>query len=220
MDVAGAAEGDHRARWASRSSSRAATTRPTARSGTSFRGPGMDEGLEILAKVKRELGVPVLTDVHSEDEIAAVAAVVDVLQTPAFLCRQTDFIRAVAQSRQAGEHQEGPVPRAARHEERDRQGARRGAREGPARRQLHGLRARRQLRLQQPGVATCARWRSCARPARRWCSTPRTRCSCPAARAPASGGQREIRAGAGARGGGRRRGRPVHGNPSRPGQGA
>jgi 2-dehydro-3-deoxyphosphooctonate aldolase (KDO 8-P synthase) len=67
-------------------------------SGTSFRGPGMDKGLEILAKVKRELAVPVLTDVHREEEIAAAATVVDVLQTPAFLCRQTDFIRAVAQS--------------------------------------------------------------------------------------------------------------------------
>ena len=67
-------------------------------SGTSFRGPGMAKGLEILAKVKRELGVPVLTDVHSEADIATVAAVVDVLQTPAFLCRQTDFIHAVAQS--------------------------------------------------------------------------------------------------------------------------
>ena len=67
-------------------------------SGTSFRGPGMDKGLEILAKVKRELGLPILTDVHSEAHIAAVAAVVDVLQTPAFLCRQTDFIHAVAQS--------------------------------------------------------------------------------------------------------------------------
>jgi 2-dehydro-3-deoxyphosphooctonate aldolase (KDO 8-P synthase) len=67
-------------------------------SGTSFRGPGMDRGLEILAKVKRELKLPVLTDVHSEAEVSAVAAVVDVLQTPAFLCRQTDFIRAVAQS--------------------------------------------------------------------------------------------------------------------------
>ena len=67
-------------------------------SGTSFRGPGMDKGLEILAKVKRELAVPVLTDVHREEEIAAAAKVVDVLQTPAFLCRQTDFIRAVAQS--------------------------------------------------------------------------------------------------------------------------
>ncbi len=67
-------------------------------SGTSFRGPGMERGLEILAKVKRELNVPVLTDVHDESQIADVAAVVDVLQTPAFLCRQTDFIRAVAQS--------------------------------------------------------------------------------------------------------------------------
>ncbi len=67
-------------------------------SGTSFRGPGMEKGLEILAKVKRELNLPILTDVHSETEIAAVAAVVDVLQTPAFLCRQTDFIHAVAQS--------------------------------------------------------------------------------------------------------------------------
>ncbi|MEO8299155.1 MAG: 3-deoxy-8-phosphooctulonate synthase [Burkholderiales bacterium] len=67
-------------------------------SGGSFRGPGMDKGLEILAKVKRTLGLPILTDVHSEAEIPAVAAVVDVLQTPAFLCRQTDFIRAVAQS--------------------------------------------------------------------------------------------------------------------------
>jgi len=67
-------------------------------SGTSFRGPGMERGLEILAKVKRELGVPVLTDVHSEDEVPVVAGVVDVLQTPAFLCRQTDFIRAVARS--------------------------------------------------------------------------------------------------------------------------
>ncbi|HEX5354882.1 MAG TPA: 3-deoxy-8-phosphooctulonate synthase [Aquabacterium sp.] len=66
-------------------------------SGTSFRGPGMEKGLEILAKVKRELNVPILTDVHTEAEIPMVAAVVDVLQTPAFLCRQTDFIHAVAQ---------------------------------------------------------------------------------------------------------------------------
>lgn len=65
-------------------------------SGGSPRGPGLLRGLEILADVKREIGVPVLTDVHSADEVAAVAAVVDVLQTPAFLCRQTDFIEAVA----------------------------------------------------------------------------------------------------------------------------
>ena len=67
-------------------------------SGTSFRGPGMDAGLEILSQVKRQLGVPVLTDVHSEAEIPTVAAIVDVLQTPAFLSRQTDFIHAVARS--------------------------------------------------------------------------------------------------------------------------
>ena len=67
-------------------------------SGTSFRGPGMERGLQILAEVKRQIGVPVLTDVHTQDEIPAVASVVDVLQTPAFLCRQTDFIQAVARS--------------------------------------------------------------------------------------------------------------------------
>jgi 2-dehydro-3-deoxyphosphooctonate aldolase (KDO 8-P synthase) len=67
-------------------------------SGTSFRGLGMERGLEILASVRAQLGVPILTDVHAESEIAAVAAVVDVLQTPAFLCRQTDFIHAVARS--------------------------------------------------------------------------------------------------------------------------
>ncbi|MCA3158511.1 MAG: 3-deoxy-8-phosphooctulonate synthase [Burkholderiales bacterium] len=67
-------------------------------SGKSFRGLGLDQGLKILAEVKRQMGVPVLTDVHEVDEISSVASVVDVLQTPAFLCRQTDFIRAVAQS--------------------------------------------------------------------------------------------------------------------------
>jgi 2-dehydro-3-deoxyphosphooctonate aldolase (KDO 8-P synthase) len=67
-------------------------------SGSSFRGLGMDKGLAILAKVRKEVGVPVLTDVHDISEIASVAAVVDVMQTPAFLCRQTDFIRACAQS--------------------------------------------------------------------------------------------------------------------------
>ena len=65
-------------------------------SGKSARGPGLDGGLHILSEVRRQIGVPVLTDVHTEDDIAAVASVVDVLQTPAFLCRQTDFIQAVA----------------------------------------------------------------------------------------------------------------------------
>jgi 2-dehydro-3-deoxyphosphooctonate aldolase (KDO 8-P synthase) len=67
-------------------------------SGTSYRGPGMDEGLQILADVRAGLKVPVLTDVHDKDQVTAVAAVVDVLQTPAFLCRQTDFIEACAAS--------------------------------------------------------------------------------------------------------------------------
>jgi 2-dehydro-3-deoxyphosphooctonate aldolase (KDO 8-P synthase) len=67
-------------------------------SGNSFRGLGMEKGLAILAKVRKEVGVPILTDVHDISEIASVAAVVDVMQTPAFLCRQTDFIRACAQS--------------------------------------------------------------------------------------------------------------------------
>ena len=65
-------------------------------SGRSFRGLGMAKGLEILGEVKKRLGVPVLTDVHDKEDVAEVAAAVDVLQTPAFLCRQTDFINAVA----------------------------------------------------------------------------------------------------------------------------
>ncbi|MDX2219294.1 MAG: 3-deoxy-8-phosphooctulonate synthase [Burkholderiales bacterium] len=67
-------------------------------SGKSFRGPGMQEGLRILSEVRRQLNVPILTDVHTEQEVPEVASVVDVLQTPAFLCRQTDFIHAVARS--------------------------------------------------------------------------------------------------------------------------
>jgi len=67
-------------------------------SGTSARGPGREGGLHILAEVRRQVGVPVLTDVHAEADVPAVASVVDVLQTPAFLCRQTDFIHAVAAS--------------------------------------------------------------------------------------------------------------------------
>jgi 2-dehydro-3-deoxyphosphooctonate aldolase (KDO 8-P synthase) len=67
-------------------------------SGKSYRGPGMERGLEILGKVRKTLGVPVLTDVHTEDEVPTVVQYVDVLQTPAFLCRQTDFIHAVARA--------------------------------------------------------------------------------------------------------------------------
>lgn len=67
-------------------------------SGTSFRGPGLEEGLKVLAEVKRQIGVPVLTDVHEYTPMNEVAAVVDVVQTPAFLCRQTDFIQNVARA--------------------------------------------------------------------------------------------------------------------------
>ena len=67
-------------------------------SGTSFRGPGLEEGLKVLAEVKRQIGVPVLTDVHEYTPMQEVASVVDVLQTPAFLCRQTDFIQNVARA--------------------------------------------------------------------------------------------------------------------------
>ena len=67
-------------------------------SGTSFRGPGLEEGLKVLAEVKKQLGVPVLTDVHEYTPLNEVTAVVDVLQTPAFLCRQTDFIQNVARA--------------------------------------------------------------------------------------------------------------------------
>ena len=67
-------------------------------SGTSFRGPGLEKGLEILARVREEVGVPVVTDVHTAQDVPLVARYVDVLQTPAFLCRQTDFIRACARS--------------------------------------------------------------------------------------------------------------------------
>ncbi len=67
-------------------------------SGKTFRGPGMNEGLRILSEVKKQLGLPILTDVHTEQEVPTVASIVDVLQTPAFLCRQTDFIHAVARA--------------------------------------------------------------------------------------------------------------------------
>lgn len=67
-------------------------------SGGSPRGPGLDAGLKLLDEVRRQVGVPILTDVHTEAEVGAVAAVADALQTPAFLCRQTDFIHAVAAS--------------------------------------------------------------------------------------------------------------------------
>ncbi len=78
-------------------------------SGTTFRGPGMEKGLEILAKVRRELQLPILTDVHSESEIAHVAQVVDVLQTPAFLVPSNRFHPCGRALRQTRQHQKRPV---------------------------------------------------------------------------------------------------------------
>ncbi len=81
----------------------------------SFRGPGLDAGLRTLARVKREVGVPVLTDIHDAAQAAPAAAVVDVLQIPAFLCRQTDLLVAAARTGARRQHQEGTVPRPERH---------------------------------------------------------------------------------------------------------
>ena len=110
--------------------------------GPSFRGPGMAEGLRILGEVKRQLGVPVLTDVHTEAEVPAAAAVVDVLQTPAFLCRQTDFIQAVARAGKPVNIKKGQFLAPGGHEAGGGQGARR-----ERRRQHPRLRARRLVRL-------------------------------------------------------------------------
>jgi 2-dehydro-3-deoxyphosphooctonate aldolase (KDO 8-P synthase) len=90
-------------------------------SGTSFRGPGMEEGLKVLAEVKRQIGVPVLTDVHEDTPIDEVASIVDVLQTPAFPGPPDQFHPERRARRQAGQHQEGPVPRAVGHETRRRE---------------------------------------------------------------------------------------------------
>ena len=89
---------------------------------------GIDAGLKILAEVRRQLQLPIPTDVHEASQVAEVASVVDVLQTPAFSVPPDRFHPRGGAVRQAGQHQEGPVPGALGHEERHRQGARRGAR--------------------------------------------------------------------------------------------
>ena len=98
---------------ASRSSSRPRSTRRTAAISSSYRGPGFDEGLRILARVKSELGLPLLTDVHEPGQAKPAAEIVDCLQVPAFLCRQTDLLVACAATGPAGEPEEGPVHGAA-----------------------------------------------------------------------------------------------------------
>ena len=178
----------------------------------------MDEGLEILAKVKRELGVPVLTDVHTEDDIAAVAEVVDVLQTPAFLCRQTDFIHAVAQSGKPVNIKKGQF--LAPHDMKNVIDKARAAAKEKGLPEDSFMACERGASFGYNNLVSDMRSLAIMRETgARWCSTPRTRCSCPAARARVRRPARD-RAGAGARGGRGRRGRPVHGNASRPGEGA
>ncbi len=111
-------------------------------SNKTFRGFGITEGLKILDEVRRQIGVPILTDVHTEEQVAEVASVVDVLQTPAFLCRQTDFITAVATC--GGQHQKRSVLSAWRY-------APSGAKSQRSQRRCghhYGLRARCFIRLQ------------------------------------------------------------------------
>ena len=139
--------------------------------------PGLDAGLATLASVKARTGAAVLTDIHEPSHAAPAAEVVDVLQIPAFLCRQTDLLVAAARTGRAGQRQEGPVSRAARHAARRRQA--RGV--GRARHPAH--RARLVVRLQQPRRRHARRCRCCARSAIRSSSTSRTACSC---RAPAT----------------------------------
>ena len=142
----------------------------------------MEKGLEILAKVKRELGVPVLTDVHREDEIEAAAAVVDVLQTPAFLCRQTDFIRAVAQAGKPVNIKKGQF--LAPHDMKNVvDKARAAARDKGRPEDSFMASSAASASATTTSSPTCARSPSCARRAARSSSMRRTRCSCPADRA-------------------------------------
>ena len=113
---------------------------------TSYRGPGMKEGLRILAKVKEALGVPVISDIHSIEQVAPAAEVLDVLQIPAFLCRQTDLVVAAAAERQGDQYQEGTVPGPLGHGECGGEGA--VCRQRPH----HPDGAGGVVRLQQPGV--------------------------------------------------------------------
>ena len=155
-------------------------------SSASFRGLGVEEGLRILAEVKRQVGVPVLTDVHEDTDIEVVANVVDVLQTPAFLCRQTNFIRSGRGARGAGQHQERPVSEPLGNAERGRQGPRN-------RQSITSWFANAGLpSATTTWSPTCARSPSCERPAARWYSTLRIQCSYRVDRAPRPGGQREF----------------------------
>ena len=145
----------------------------------------MDKGLEILAKVKKDLQVPILTDVHTEAEIPAVSQVVDVLQTPAFLCRQTDFIRAVAQSGRPVNIKKGQF--LAPHDMKNVIDKARAAAKEAGLPEDSFMACERGASFGYNNlVRTCAACPSCARPVRPLSSMPRTACSCPAATAPAA----------------------------------
>ena len=182
-------------------------------SGTSFRGPGLEEGLKVLAEVKRQLGVPVLTDVHEYTPMDEVRRVVDVLQTPAFLCRQTDFIQKVASAGKPVNIKKGQFlsPWEMKHVTAKAQATGNTA--------DHGLRARRQLRLQQPGLRHALAERDARHRlpggVRRHPFGAAARRHGRQVRRPA-----RVRAGAVARGDGGRHRRHLHGNASGPGQGA
>jgi 2-dehydro-3-deoxyphosphooctonate aldolase (KDO 8-P synthase) len=124
-------------------SSRPASTRPTARRANRF-AAGLDGGLKILGKVRAEFGVPVLTDVHNEAQAAAAGEVVDILQIPAFLCRQTDLIEAAVATGKIVNLKKGPVPFAAEMARVAEKARRAGGKKNPAHR------ARHDVRLQQP----------------------------------------------------------------------
>ncbi len=144
---------------------------------SSVRGLGLEESLPILAEVREKYGCPVVTDVHEPEQCAVVAEAVDVLQIPAFLCRQTDLLIAAAQDRPRDQRQEGTVPRAVGHEERRQEDRQHGQREHPP------VRARRQLRLQHARLRHARAADPAPRPAIRWCSTRPIRCSSRAGRA-------------------------------------
>ena len=140
------------------------------------RGPGIDEGLAALARVRERTGLPVLTDVHLPEQCAAAAQVADVLQIPAFLCRQIGPARGRGRNGKAGEREEGAVDASGGHARRRRQGARR----------RHDARSPSPSAARSSATAiswwTCARSRACARRARRpSSSTARTACSSPVA---------------------------------------
>ena len=177
-------------------------------SASSFRGPGLDKGLAILERVKSEIGVPVLTDVHEDTPIDEVASVVDAMQTPAFLCRQTNYIERVARAGIPVNIKKGQFPGPRRHGQRRRQGARRRQRHD------HGVRARRLVRLQQPrlGHALAGDHARHGMPRR-----VRRDALGAAARGPGRlvGRAARVRAGARARGRRRRRVGAVHGDRTR-----